>query len=138
MPYLSEDVSGAEQLTNFVLESNKFRREKLAAGGTRDVMHFKAFMPDTGGERSVFRMDGLDEASVMELGRVFVAQPREKPLLGWGRLSADQVHAVGSLRVRGDEPPPRHAVIDAWPVDIELCRVLAMELASAAVATKLP
>lgn len=139
MPCLSEDIDDIEQLTNYVVESNKFRSDKSSSGDTRDVLHFKAFLPDNSGERSVFRMDGLDHGTVVEWGRVFVAQPRDKSrILGWGRIPAGIVRRQRPLRVRADEPPPRHAVIDQWPSDIEQSRALAMELASASVATKLP
>jgi hypothetical protein len=138
MPFLAALVDDAEGLTNFVLEANKFRKESLPSGGTRDVLHFKAFMPDRGGERSVFRMDGLAKSVIAELGRVFVGLQRDKPVLGWGQISAEIVRRTAPLHVRADEPPPRHAVIDAWPSDIERSRALAMDLASQAAATKLP
>jgi hypothetical protein len=140
MPYLPAQIDDDEYLTNFVLESNKFKNEKLPGGGIRLVVTYKAFEPGAG-ERSVFRMDGLSEDAIAELGRAFVGQPREKPIYGWGRLTAGVVRRVVPLQVRADEPPPRHAVIDTWPPDIEHARVLMMELASEASEagpTKLP
>src|SRR5580658_9319528 len=126
MPYLPAQIDDGEYLTNFVLESNKFRNEELAGhGGVRVVLRHTAFMHDQTGERSVFRMDGLTQDAVAELGRVFVGQPREKPILGWGRLTAGVVRRIAPLQVRADEPPPRHAVIDTWPPDIEHARSLA-------------
>lgn len=138
MSFLAENIDDAEQLTNYVVESNKFKTDVLPSGGTRDVLHFRAFLPDKCGERSVFRMDGLDHNTVIEWGRVFVAQPRCKSILGWGRIPAGAVRRQQPLQIRADEPPPRHAVIDQWPTEIEHARTLAMELASAAAATKLP
>lgn len=138
MSYLSDQIGDAENLTNFVLESNKFRNDKSADGRSRVVLHFKALMPDNAGERSVFRMDGLSQDVIAELGRVFVAQPRDKKILGWGKINAATVRQREPLRVRADEPPPRHAVIDRWPVEVEHTRALAMELAQAAEATRLP
>lgn len=138
MAHLAEKIDDVEELTNYVVESNKFRVDKLPSGGTRNVLHYRAFLPDKNRERSVFRMDGLDHSTVVEWGRVFVAQPRCKSILGWGRVPAGAVRRQLPLRVRSDEPPPRHAVIDQWPTEIEHARTLAMELASATVATKLP
>jgi hypothetical protein len=139
MPYLPAIVDDAEELTNFVIESNKFRKEALPTGGTKDVLHYKAFMCDKGGERSVFRMGGLAHNVIVEWGRVFVALQRDKSLLGWGQIPAGTVRQVTSLRVRSDEPPPRHAVIDQWPIDIEQSRALALVLAaSQSAATILP
>ena len=138
MSYLSAQIDDGEYLTNFVLESNKFKSEKLASGGgVRVVVHYKAFEPEKTGERSVFRMDGLDKDAIAELGRTFVGQPREKPIYGWGRIKAVAVRRAVPLQVRADEPPPRHAVIDTWPPEVEHARALMMELASEAEPTKL-
>jgi len=129
MAYLPDHIDSLEKLTNYVLESNKFKA---------DAIHWRAFMPSSDGERSVFRMDDVDHESVIELGRVFVGQPRNKPILGWGRISAGTVREQLPLRVKADEPPPRHAVIDQWPPEVEQRRVLAMTLASAAATIQLP
>jgi hypothetical protein len=137
MPYLDEAVDDAEPLTNFVVESNKFKKDKLPGGGTQDVVHYRAFMPDTDRERSVFRMDGLAQDMIALLGNAFVGLQRGKPILGWASIAAGAVRRSIPLKVRADEPPPRHAVIDAWPADVERCRALAMELASEALATRL-
>jgi hypothetical protein len=83
-------------------------------------------------------MGGPPDDIVRELGRVFVAQPRDKPaVLGWGRIAAGVVRRIGALLARADEPPPRHAVKENWPPDIEQRRALAIELASETAATKL-
>jgi hypothetical protein len=138
MPYLNPQVADDELLTNFVLESNKFRKEAIAGGGSRDVIYYKAFLPKlSSSEQSVFRMDGVSDDTVRELGRVFVAQPRDKSLLGWARIAAGVVRCIAALVVRADEPPPRHALIENWPPDIEQRRAIAIELASEAAATRL-
>jgi len=136
MPYLDEQVADAEQLTNFILESNKFTTE-LVNGVAVTKVHYKAFFSTKPHEQSVFRMNGLQDDVVEALGRTFVGLQREKPIYGWGRVSAGTVRETVPLAVRADEPPPRHAVIHNWPADVEHRRTLAIQLASEAVATKL-
>jgi len=123
------DVADTERLANFVLESNKL---------TRDGVHFKAFLPGGDGQRSLFRIDGLSDEYVAATGQAFVGNLRDKLVLGWGTIRAASIRKVIPLLLRADKPPPRHAVIEGWPDEIERRRALAMQLASKSDAHKCP
>ncbi len=80
---------------------------------------------------SVFRVDGLSERHIWELGDAHVARARDKPLLARADLFVRQVARVG-LRVEAQEPPPRHANISGWPAEKHNWMSVALELAALA------
>jgi len=116
-------IAPEEQLANYLLESSKIK-------GT-SVDH-RAFLPGRDGERSVFRIDGLCKELIATTGQAFVLENRpDKQIVGWAAFKAADVFGLNRLRLRADEPPPRHAVIDNWPAEPEERRKLALELARA-------
>jgi len=130
---MDPEIGDGEDLANFIVESNKFASD----GG----VHFKAMLPDGSGERSLFRIDGLSREYIAAWGKAFVANPRDKPLYGWGKLKAASVTALTALfgiTLKWDEPQPRHAVIADWPPEVEKRRAAAMELAKCAEACRWP
>lgn len=113
-------IAPAEILANYVVESNKIK--------STGVDH-RAFLPGKDGERSLFRIDGLCTEYVAATGQAFVGNLRDRKILGWAALRAADVSVLNPLRLRADEPPPRHAVIDNWPTELDEQRKLALELA---------
>jgi hypothetical protein len=125
-------IGAQESLSNFVIESNKFKKDEL---------HFKAMMPGRDGERSLYRVDGLSDEHIAAWGQAFVANYRDAKVLGWGVLAASHIQAMQQqfgVVLKSDEPPHRHAVITNWPADPEKQRVVAMTLASKATARRWP
>ena len=117
-------ILDSEHLAHFILEQNKIRGD-----GT---VHHRALMPSTKtGNKSVFRVDGLDDHVVCDLGRKEVGQPQGRLILGWADLVALDVREQ-KLKVRPDEPPSRHALVEGWPPAIEDQRTVAMVLAQRA------
>ena len=119
-----QPVTASENLSRFILDKSYFRSSDLR-------VKFNAFLPARDGELSVFRIDTLNTGDILELGRTFVAAPRNKTLLGFARLKAEIPIASG-LRLDGTEfPHPRHANISNWPGGTE-DRLIAMKLAESA------
>ena len=112
-------IADSECLAIFVYDSNKFKR---------DGVHWRAFLPSKG-ERSLFRIDGLSELEVAEIGERDAATNRQQELKGWARLIAREVTSRPPLVLKVDEPPPRHGVIANWPAESDKQRELAVELA---------
>lgn len=126
---MQAEIDPAEELANFIVESSKIK----ATG----VDH-RAFLPGGDGERSVFRIGGLCQEYIAAYGQAFVGNARDKKILGWATVQAAAVSGLVPLRLRADEPPPRHAVIDQWPTEPQQKRLLAMELAKAATCVRYP
>jgi hypothetical protein len=121
---LKATVDDNEKLARYIFSTRHFSRQP-----TRVKM--EAYMPSRG-EVSVFRINGLDQASIWEIGSD-VAKKRERTLYARGDTNAEDVRKIG-LNIRPDEPPPRHANIVDWPPDNEKPRqkVIALQLAAAA------
>ena len=102
------DIAGTECLAIFVLDSDEMKA---------DGAHWRAFMPGKkDGERSFYRIDGLEYAEIARIGREVAAQ-RGKALHGWGIVRAHEVIACSPLQLKVDEPPDRHGVIIGWPTE---------------------
>lgn len=105
----AHSVTPAEPLARFVLTRSHINWEDSA----RPRLRPEAFMPHPRNELSVFRIEGLDQNNVREIGED-VATRRGKTLIGRGEVTAGNIQSIG-LRVEPKEPPPRHADILGWP-----------------------
>jgi hypothetical protein len=117
-------VVPGERLSRYVFEESYYR----ADGSPKP----KAFYPDKDNVVSVFRIDGLTHAEVIEFGDKHVTPKRNKPLHGHVEITAASVRAVG-LDVASKEPPLRHAEIFNFPDARELAISKAQELAAVAI-----
>lgn len=120
---MPNDVSPQESLARYVLQRSHFR-----ADGT--IKH-NALMPARDGKTSVFRVSGLTDSEIWNIGHDHVVPKRGKPLLGRAEIMAQHVFD-SNLGVEADEPPPRHANITGWPEEQSECILLAQELAARA------
>jgi len=77
----------------------------------------------------VFRVNGLQEVQIWELGDTHVAAEIKRDIVARAELSVFQITSVG-LHVDPDEPPPRHANVAGWPPDKGQMMELALELAA--------
>lgn len=113
-----------EPLTRFIFSRSHFNVPK------NRVKH-QAFLPPTDLKLSVFRIEGLTDGEVWQIGEGLEAE-RDDHLHARADLASDAVVTVGLSAIR-DEPPPRHANIIGWPPDDKDSRkILAMELAAVA------
>jgi len=102
-------VVPSEPLARFILTRSHINWENSA----RPRLRPEAFMPHPRIELSVFRIEGLDQNGVREIGEN-VATQRGKRLVGRGDVTAGNIQSIG-LRVEPKEPPPRHADVVGWP-----------------------
>ena len=82
-------------------------------------------------ETSLFKIDGLNEAQIGELGE-FVAEKRDKPWCGHAKLT---VHAIQNEKLNVDPTPeyhPLHGDIIGWPEDKAEQKEIAIRLAKVA------
>jgi hypothetical protein len=113
-------IADSERLAIFVFDSDKMRA---------DGAHWKAFRPDDRGERSFFRIDGLEYAAIAQIGKDVGAETG-RTLHGWAIVQAGKVRPP--LMLKADEPPDRHGVIVGWPTERNDQRSLAQVLAGIA------
>jgi hypothetical protein len=121
---LKATVDDNEKLARYIFSASHFSRKASRVKA-------EAYMPSRG-EVSVFRIDGLDQASIWEIGSD-IAKKRKRTLYARGDTKAEDVREVG-LNIRPDEPPPCHANIVDWPPDNEKPRqkLIALQLAATA------
>jgi hypothetical protein len=122
---LEEAVSPSEAVARFITQKTYYR----SSDGT--VRH-NAFMPYKHKETSVYRIIDLDDDKVFEIGRRFVADVMNFPLLGRADIVVSKI-LEKDLRVEPNPiPHPRHANIVDWPEEISKHRLIAIELAAEA------
>lgn len=82
---------------------------------TATLVKPKLLEPNRQLELSVFRVDGLGQEAIQEIGvDVVRRRPDANRLYGWAELDEAAVQLV-SLTVDDDNTPPRHANIIGWP-----------------------
>lgn len=99
---LKAAVGDNENLTRYIFSRSHFSRQPPRVKA-------EAYMPSRGAV-SVFRIDGMDQAAVWEIGSD-VAKKRERTLYGRGDTKAKDARTIG-LGIRPDEPPPRQCEPD--------------------------
>jgi hypothetical protein len=124
---MDADIADIERLAIFVLDSDYMRED----GAT-----WRAFLPDKhSGERSFYRVDGLDFCDIAAIGQVVASTRAPKTLRGWAIITAIEVRKLQGLQLKIDEPPDRHGVIHSWPPEKEDMRSFAQSLADAITTT---
>src|SRR4051794_6064804 len=100
---LAEVISDEEDIARFLTQSSHFN--KLMAKPS-------AFLPGRKDRETSVARHGADP--IDQLWEIGLAAAGERPLYGAAIFKAQ---AIRTARLEGapDEPPPRHAVIRAWP-----------------------
>ena len=79
-----EDIKVDEVLSRYILDKTHIRYSNR-------TVKYSAFLPAPDGTTSVFRVSGLTEEQVWEVGDREVALNRQKPLLGRADISATYI-----------------------------------------------
>ncbi len=116
-----EPVDLSETLSRFVLN-----RKWIRADNT--VRHI-AFTPDQKGDTSVFRISGITNNEIWDIGDREVAPKQNRPILGRADINTAIVIS-NELKVIPSEPPKRHADITDWPEEKSEQKQIALELAA--------
>ena len=119
---MEESIKSSEPLSRFITEKSYYRPSD------KTVRH-NAFMPNRDGETSVYRIIGLGDPEIFEIGQRFVADKRNKPLLGRADINVLKILEKELKVISDPDPHPRHANIVDWPEEREKYRLIAVELA---------
>jgi hypothetical protein len=120
------EVSRSETITRFLLDKSYIRKD--------GSLHWRAIMPDSTDETSVFRIDNLSMQDVWDLGNEKVAKIRNKVLLGRGNFIAADVYDRSLDLAPDTNEESRHAAIVGWPMDKDARRQIAIDLADYGIA----
>lgn len=113
-------VDPSEDLIKFIFNRSQF-------SPSNDRVKYSAFMPPPNRRLSVFRIAGLAENDVWEIGET-IGERRTLPLLARADIKVSFVAETG-LKIDADDIPPRHANIIDWPEDHSAVILKAKELA---------
>ncbi len=119
---LPDDPAPEELTARFLVDGRHFREDK-------GQVKARAFQPARDNRTSVFRVAGLDEKGIWNIGDIHVAPRRNRPILGRAELTVGEITSVG-LRLEPDNQPYRHANIAGWPPAKDEQKSLAQELAA--------
>ena len=121
-----EPIKNNETLSRYILNSNQLSRLK-------NIAKPSAFMPTPNLQLSVFRIKGLEQNAIWEIGEKEVASKIKpiKTLYGMAKILSLSVKSAG-LIIDPDDTPPRHANIIGWPQKKDKQKMIAIELASKA------
>jgi len=117
------EIDDDEWLARFILYSRWIR-------GSDNTVKQDAFIPPQNSELSVTRHLDLSEEELWQAGQV-VANTRPSTLYGRADLQAITARNQ-SLEVRAASPPKNHAIIVSWPNEKPAQKIIALELARAA------
>lgn len=116
-----EPVRDDEHIVRYIIDSKHFHKPK-------NVVKPDAFLPHGNPpETSVFRVDGLGDEAVWQIGSSIAAK-RERKLKARADFEARAIAAT-PLRLHPDDNPPRHANIVGWPIEKSDRLQLALEIA---------
>lgn len=117
-------IAPSETLSRFILQSNSIKT-------SNSTVKYTAFLPYPHVELSVFRISGISDDEIWDIGDRAVAPKRGRQILGRADISALNV-TTKDLEVRPNEPPARHANITGWPDEKSKQKEIALELAAEA------
>ncbi|HNV88904.1 MAG TPA: hypothetical protein PKL53_08085 [Methylotenera sp.] len=117
-------VNSDEIISRFYFNKKNFRSDN-------SVRH-NEFMPPKNGRMSVYRVSGLVDKEIWEIGKIYVEPERGSPIVGRGDLDAAKIYDCGLAINPTEVPHPRHANIEGWELNTEKDRLKAMKLAAAA------
>jgi hypothetical protein len=122
---LEESIQSSEPLARFITQKAYYR------SASETVKH-NAFMPNREGKTSVYRIIGLGDPEIFEIGQRFVAEKMNKLLLGRADIKVLKILEKDLSVISHPVPHPRHANIVDWPEEREKYRLIAIELADEA------
>lgn len=117
----TKQVSPEEKLTRYLFSKNHYSPQN-------NRVKYGAFLPNSNGKTSVFRISKLSEKKIWNIGETQVASSIGKSIKGRGDILARYVF-LSKLEILPDNNPPRHANIVGWPDEKAEQKIIALELA---------
>ena len=116
---------------------DSFARFAVHRGLVASIVRPKLFEPGRDSRLSVFSIQDLTYAEILEIGTQVVKNHNTaQRLYGWAEFSEADVEEVG-LQVERDDVPPRHSSIVGWPIKDSERKEITLALAQRASAVVL-
>ncbi len=116
-------INPSDDLTKYIFNKSQF-------SSSNKRVKYSVFIPPSNRRLSVFRIVGLSENQVWEIGNA-IGTERELTLLARADIRVSSVTKTG-LEIDADDIPPRHANIVGWPAEDSEIKLRAIELAEKA------
>lgn len=116
-------INPSDDLTKYIFNKSQF-------SSSNKRVKYSVFIPPSNRLLSVFRIVGLSEAEVWEIGNA-VSTERGLTLLARADIKVSSVTKT-DLEIDADDIPPRHTNIVGWPAEDSEIKLRAMELAEKA------
>jgi hypothetical protein len=121
----SEIIDSREVIARYLLSSSDYSSSKSR-------VKYRALEPSPQDQcTSVFRIDGLTENQIWDMGTSSVAEPRARRIHARADIIVSAIVNL-NLAIRPDEPPVRHALISGWSDEKHARMAKAQELATEA------
>ena len=127
---MTDSVSPDEIISRFYFNKKNIRSD--------NTVKPNEFMPPKNGRMSVYRVSGLDDKDIWEIGKTFVQAERGLPIIGRGDLNAVDIYDLDLTISPTELPHPRHANVEGWELNTEKDRLKALKLAAVARTIKVP
>lgn len=118
---LAASIEDHEPVARFIFSGEHFATSK-------GLVKPKAFLPDPGGETSVFRIFSLSSHNIWSIGNSIRADKAK----AYGKVMTAIVRRTGLQVNAAAEEHSRHAVITGWPIEKDRKLMLALQLSKAA------
>ncbi len=114
-------IDQSENISRFILSKNHFAASKKR-------IKYNAFLPYPHVELSVFRISGLPDNQIWEIGQKIVAQPQSKTVKGRADFLAAHVTENELSIIPATNPHKLHANIIGWPENKSEQKLIALKL----------
>jgi hypothetical protein len=127
---LDSEPNLAEPIARYLFEKGHYSSEKAE-------VKYRAWMPPKNKLKSVYRIVGLSEAEIWQIGKEQVEPEIGHSILARADVGVRAIVELG-LQIVPSEPPPRHANVTGWPDQKEAQMSKAQELAAVSVFRQRP
>lgn len=128
---ISPEIKSDELLARYLFSNRHFAK---TTGRVKPGAFLK---PPKDEYLSVYRISGISESAIWELGQEYAAKPSKRKLVARGDVSVSDVLAQ-DLTVTDEQPQPRHAGIRGWPLNKSSEKSIAQKIAAEATLTIFP
>lgn len=129
-PQPSATVDPGETIARFLTRSKDFTK-------TTGRIKYGTYLPASDGDTSVYRVSGISNPEISDIGEKCVREPRIKKggectIYGWSEVEASVILKAKVIIDPETTPHPRHANLKSWQIDKGQQKQQAIDIANKA------